>query len=117
MGYMRDHAIVVSSNYGDTIDKAHAEAMAIFPEGRVSPILGPFTNDNRSFFVAPDGSKEGCETSRQNDDLRDQFIEWMAQAKYDDGSGPLNWVEVQFGDDDYQTCVTRDSDQHMRRPS
>lgn len=114
MGYQRDHAIIVSAYYGEAIDKAHATAVEIFGERRVSPILGEFTNGCRSFFIPPDGSKEGWSESGEGDARRAKLIDYLESGKYDDGSSALNWVEVQFGDDNYETKIVNDSDMHMR---
>jgi len=110
MGYERDHTIVVSSRYGDSIDQAHVCAIKLFGENRVSDILGPFTDGSRSFFVAPDGSKEWWDESNHNDELRNKLKEYMRTHRYDDGSGPLSWAEVQFNDDERETKIIDHSD-------
>ena len=63
MGYEKAHAIIVTG-YGKHIRSAHRIAMRLFPENQVSPILTGMTNAFESFFVAPDGSKEGWEERR-----------------------------------------------------
>lgn len=106
MGYLRRHAIVVvGSNYEDARDikEAHAKAVEIFPW--VSPISPPHTNGEMSFFVPPDGSKEGWAGSREGDERRDKFVEWLK------GNLKTNcWVEVCFGEDEPNTHVVRASD-------
>lgn len=57
MGIICHHAIVVTSCFGDVIEKAHAEAVDHFIEN-VSPLGPEMTNRYRSFCVFPDGSKE-----------------------------------------------------------
>lgn len=116
MGYERDNAFIVSGRFGDWIDKAHAEAERIFnqeeeafgdPWDVVSPILTSPVNGVRSFFVAPDGSKEGWDTSDIGDARRAEFVRWLEAQRYEDCSSPLNWVEVQYGDDEHETrdCI------------
>lgn len=112
MGYMRHHAIVVTTFVGD-IEEAHAKAVELFSSwggeradtGVVSEIVGSWINGYHSFFIAPDGSKEGREESENGDKARDEFIAWIeAEQRY------LRYVEVQFADDDGVVKVTR-SDQ------
>ena len=113
MGYMRHHAIIVSSWNDKLVKKARRAAKEIFPY--VSPVSQEAVNGYRSFFVPPDGSKEGWEESQLGDRQRAMFIEWLDTQRYEDGSTCLNWVEVQYGDDEYQTCIIAHSDEKVRR--
>lgn len=132
MGYMRHHAIIVTSRDDVVIEKAHGWAMELFaptevsigedPIARdwsslVSPIALGVVNDQRSFAVFPDGSKEGWGTSDHGDMVRDALISLLDGERYSDGSSALDWVLVQFGDDDGDTRVLRDSDERKRSES
>jgi hypothetical protein len=108
MGYMRHHAIIVTS-YADKIDAAHAKAVAIFDD-MVTPVVKSHTNGYGSFMVVPDGSKERWEASKIGDACRDEFVEWLNTQRYSDDSTSLKWAEVQYGDDEYETRIVRDSD-------
>jgi hypothetical protein len=66
MGYMRHHAIIVTSWKRELLEQAHARAVELGMS--VSEVTGEVTNSYRSFLVAPDGSKEGWDTS---DDLQE----------------------------------------------
>ncbi len=102
MGYMSLHSIVVSA-WNDDIESAHAKASELFKW--VSPISLVHTNGYRSFFVPPDGSKEGWDESDKGNDNRAAFIQWMReQETY------LDWVEVQYGNDDGITRICSHSD-------
>lgn len=90
MGYMRHHAIVVSSEDEEALQKAHDLATQIFRW--VSPISPPVTNNNRAFFIPPDGSKEGWQESDDGDARREKFTQGLAASFVD-------WVEVQYGDE------------------
>jgi hypothetical protein len=107
MGYMRHHAIVVTNCYGDWIVRAHDKATEIFPV--VSPVLGSEINGYFSFFVPPDGSKEGWAESDVGDARRERFIAWLESLRYDDGGSPLDWAEVQYGDEEGEDEVIRSS--------
>ena len=62
-------------------------------------------------MVAPDGSKEGWSESCKGDAQRAALIEFMDTFRFEDGSSPLAWVEVQFGDDNLVSRVVRHSDE------
>lgn len=112
MGYMQYHAIVVTDHgYGTTLDEAHKIATEIFRW--ISPISPGMTNGVRAFFIPPDGSKEGWEESDQGNDNRSKFLAALEKFRYDDKSTPLDWVEVQFGDDDGETKIGRHSDMEV----
>ena len=109
---MRHHAIVVTSWHDELLEQAHAKAVELGCS--VSEITTPVTNMYRSFLVAPDGSKEGWDGSDAGDDRRDVLTAWLDNQRYDDDSTPLQWVEVQYGDDDLESRIIRDSDDAMR---
>ena len=111
MGYMRHHAIVVSSWDGALIVKARAKAEKAFSGvTEVSKVTSGAINGYRSFFVAPDGSKEGWGDSDLGDEARDSFILWLRQQVETDGSSCIKWIEVQFGDDEGKTRVLQHSE-------
>ena len=113
MGYMKHHAIVVTSWDDELLQKAHAKALEIFDQ--VAPITPPVINGYVSFLIAPDGSKEGWGDSRVGDEKRGEFIEWVDSKRYDDGAA-IDYVEIQFGDDfDRKTKIIRHSDDHVAR--
>jgi hypothetical protein len=124
MGYMRHHAVVVTSWKDELIEAAHGKAIDLFDEYEttfgsrdlrdcVSPIVG--NGMTRSFVVAPDGSKEGWNLSDAGDTARRALIGWLDEQRYDDDSTSIDWVEVQFGDDDGETVIVNDSDRRRRR--
>lgn len=109
MGYMAHHTIVVCGWQKDAVEAAHAKAVELFEPVQasdiggynkcmVSPLMGPYVNVEYSFFVAPDGSKEGWDTSQRGDDAREAFTEWLQEQRKT--GRYLDWVEVRFGGDD-----------------
>jgi len=98
MGYIRHHAIVVTS-YGETTKLAQDKAKEIFGTN-VSEIVNSNVNGYQSFFVAPDGSKEGWEESEQGDKDRALFIEFIEQQKYEDDINSISFAELFYGDDE-----------------
>ena len=113
MGYMRHNALVVSGSYSNYINLAHARALELGMA--VSGIVDSPSNGVKSFFIAPDGSKEGWDNSERGDECRQAFVGWLATQRYGDGSGPLDWVEIQYGDDERKTRVIAHSDQAAYR--
>ena len=114
MGYMRHHALAVTSWHSEKLAEAHAEAARLFGT-LVTPIVGGAINNEASFFVAPDGSKEGWSDSDEGDRLRAEFTLWLKARAEDDGSSVLAWVEVQYGDDYHEAKVCDASDWQQRR--
>lgn len=102
MGYMRHNAILVTGYMRKDVEAAHVEAVALFGQ-LVSPIVDSAVNDHPSFFVAPDGSKEGWGDSHHHDKLREVFRRFLHKQ-----SG-LNWAEVVYGDEEGPTRIV-DSD-------
>ena len=105
MGYMRHHAIVVSSWNESHLESVHKAAIDIFPW--VSPISPLAMNRERAFFIPPDGSKEGWEDSDKGDDRRERFLQCLNRERYEDGSTALSWVEICYGGDEKQTVSFR----------
>jgi hypothetical protein len=106
MGYMRHHAIVVTGFDGKHVRRARDQAVRL--DMCVSDISSSPVNGYSSFCVFPDGSKEGWTDSHEGDARRDLLVEWM-KSRFDEGY--LDWAEVQYGDDDYDTRVVRHSDE------
>ena len=69
-----------------------------------SPICPPQVNGERSFFIPPDGSKEGWSDSDKGDERRNEFVEWLRSE------GQVHWVEVCYAEDESNTRTTRASD-------
>jgi len=108
MGYLRNHAIVVTSGNPGALEAAHQRAISIFP--CVTEITEAQSNGCQSFLIPPDGSKEGWMASDEGDYRRDEYVEWLCKQEFGDGSNWLDWVEVQYGDDYLESKVLRSSD-------
>lgn len=98
MGYIKHHAIAITSGIDELLKKAHVKAKEIFGD-RASEILKGETNAYNSFFIAPDGSKEGWEESKKGDRQRELFVEWINDQVYEDGSNSLAFCEFFYGED------------------
>jgi hypothetical protein len=114
MGYMRHHAIVVTSWNSGMLEMAHSKAKEIFQQ--VAPITPETVNGYVSFLIAPDGSKEGWDHSDTGDRCRDEFIAWLDSQRYEDNSTSLQYVEIQFGDDNgFADILRHDDDERFGR--
>lgn len=113
MGYIRNHVIVVTDHgHGDCIQVAHEFAMSL--GGSVTEITDETTNGVQSFALMPDGSKEGWDESQEGDTRRDRLVTFLRTLCYEDGSSPLSWVEVQFGDDENVAKIIQSSDDDQK---
>lgn len=116
MGYIKHHTIVVTGWRKKEVIQAREKAVEIFdiecnddlvmkqPFGSqiISPIIGGLTNSQTSFFIAPDGSKEGWDTSDNANNGRARFLDWIKNA-----DNYCDYVEIVFGgDDSYQEILT-----------
>lgn len=114
MGYMRHHAIIVTT--WDEILAAHAyeKAVSLFRDiAAVSPILRSSVNVYSTFLIAPDGSKEGWGHSVAGDRARLAFIEYLDSRRYEDGSSSLSWCLVRYGDEEGQDVLEDSSARYM----
>lgn len=112
MGYIRHHAIIVTSclvNLESARKQAQEYGLA------VSNIVKSPINGYKSFFVAPDGSNEGWAESETGNIARDRFIYWLRKQAYEDDSSPYEWVELQYKDDNRENKITRHSDDRRYR--
>ena len=109
MGDIRHRAMVVTSWDRERLTAAHTKA-AEFLGHLVSPVIESTSNGYVSFFTAPDGSNLGWVESDFAETSRVAFMTWLDTQRYDDGSSPFAWVEVQYGDEEQNTKIVCDSD-------
>jgi hypothetical protein len=113
MGYMQHHAIVVTSfdkvKIGEALE--HAKALG---DMRVTAIVESNINGYHTFCVVPDGSKAGWHESEHGDSCRERLKAWLRAQIYGDGSSSIQWVEVMYGDDEWQCHVVDDGDRLRR---
>lgn len=97
MGYHIHHTIVVTSWNEERTKAAHDFARIIFStlDAHVSEISTPGINGYTSFFIAPDGSKEGWPESNACNTARDKFFKSLKEL-----DGYVDAVEVAFGGDE-----------------
>lgn len=99
MGRIRHDAIVVTGWRDEDIEAAHGVARTLCADSpiEVTEITAAAVNGQRSFMLAPDGSKEGWEDSDKGDEARKAFLSWI-DADYNPHF--IEWVAVNFGGDE-----------------
>ena len=113
MGYMRHHGMLVTTFDKEKAEAAHQKAREIFTF-LVSEIRESVINGYYSFAIFPDGSKEDWDDSDLGDGNRAFFKAWLETQRHEDRRTSLDWVEVQYGDDDWDTKIIADSDALLR---
>lgn len=103
MGHTTHHAIVVTSYDERDINAARDAAMGIGLS--VTPVVESPVNGYHTFLVVPDGSKTGWADSDQCDAERAGFKTWLRGCRFEDGSSPFSWVEVEYSSDDQSALV------------
>lgn len=96
MGIINHNAIIATTWSQDAAREFNAWLLR-YPNALCSSLESP-CNGYVTFFIAPDGSKEGWEESDAGDRFRDTVIARLRQDDYDDGSSPWAWVEVGYGE-------------------
>jgi len=98
MGFIRHTAIVVTCWRDDLTETGIrlAQNLGLLVVYHERPVL----NNYRTFVICPNGSKAGWPDAEVWKDKCDAFIVWLDANRYDDGSTALQWIEVQYGDDE-----------------
>lgn len=113
MGYMRHHAVVVTSGIKTLIDSAYGKAKQI--GCAVTEVVESPVNGYYSFLIASDGSKEGWDESDIGDRRRADFAVWANAQAYGDGSNSLGFVEVMYHDERHAVEIVHDDGEMMRK--
>jgi len=101
MGYIKHHAMVITGYGEDDISEAHR--FAYLCELNPSSIIDSPTNGFKTFFIPPDGSKEGWDASGIGDENRARFKKFLRRRKI-----YLDWAEIAYGGDDGECSVEDD---------
>jgi hypothetical protein len=113
---MKHNAIVVTDWDKNQLTQAHEKAKEIFNAAKfgfksgsslVSEVITSVVNSQLSFFIAPDGSKEGWADSETGDKARKEFLDWLLK-----NDNYCDYIEICFGGDDDNNYIirTKDSD-------
>ena len=106
MGTIKHNAIIVTGWDKTNMNTIRKKAKEIFKKHfenvqkgnkLVSNLVPSLMNEDFSFFIAPDGSKEGWQTSNNGDSAREEFIDYLS------GQKRCNYIEIYFGGDFQET--------------
>lgn len=103
MGYIGHHVMIVVGWEDKRIEPAHAKAKELGMT--VSDVIESPVNGYMSFYVAPDGSKEGWADSEEGDQQRAAFVTWLREhpALY------LRWAEIHLDVDSNHVRVLQNN--------
>lgn len=103
MGYMIHHTIVVTGWHEDSMKNGYEIAVMAFKDTACTftPIYISPVNGYMTFYILPDGSKEGWLESDKADEARGNFMESLR-----DYNGYLDAVELQYGGDEPEINTT-----------
>ena len=93
MGFITHDAIVVTAFSKKYIEASHKKAVELFGT-QVSDISEAAVNGYVSFFIPPDGSKEGWEESVVGNFRRAELVTFMREA-----DSYVDFVEIRYGGD------------------
>jgi hypothetical protein len=108
MRNIKHHAIIVTSNDKAQIELVRKRCIELYNQfmefNNGKALVGNLTlgviNNFYSFMIAPDGSKEGYDTSDDGDLVRKKICNFIDSLKSPEGYNAVNYVEVYFGSDD-----------------
>ena len=98
MGYIKHHAIIITTWDDKTLAKIYKHLVPIFGK-RISKIIKSDINGFVSLFIAPDGSKEDWPESDKGDKDRAKLIRYLNTFAYEDGSNAIKYVEISYDEE------------------
>lgn len=101
MGYIRHHAMIITDCDLEKIRDIHrfATLCSLNP----TSIMDSPVNGYRTFFIPPDGSKEGWEPSNEGDEERKRFKQFIRKRH-----PYCDWTEISYGGCDGHSQVEDD---------
>lgn len=107
MGHFKHSTLIITSWHEESIKSLHKKANEIFHdvfekdlitekgEDLITPIFEGIRNEQYTFFIIPDGSKEGWAASDLSDEARKKLIDYI-----DTNDFYCSFAELFFGGDD-----------------
>jgi hypothetical protein len=110
MRNIRHHALVVTCNDRKILESIRAKTLELYKlnmeasngSNLVSEIKDSIVNNYASFFIIPDGSKEGYDASDDGDVIREKLIQFIKPLTASE-SYHLSYAEISYGADDGNT--------------
>lgn len=105
MGYIKYDAIIVSGEIRERVEAAWMVAKRYLPDTTSAIVYHP-VNSGASFFIAPDGSKEGWPDEDPYNDAMAEFGDWAGSLNFIEGFG-CSFIHVRYGGDDDNAEIKR----------
>jgi hypothetical protein len=110
---IKHHTIIITSNDKPKLEGLRKRIISLYTEKMeakkgaqlVSPLVDSLINNFSTFFIAPDGSKEGYDASDDGDRIRKMVIELIEDEIEDDDSNEIRYLEVFYGDDNKEADI------------
>lgn len=111
MGYVIHEVIIITCYAEELAKKAHVKAKELLqpldkfdPDRIVTDIVLSNINAYYTFFIAPDGSKQGWESAKYFAIQRERFLSWLVLQEEEEGVW-YQWVEVKYGKTEFGNNV------------
>ena len=110
MRNIRHHALIITCNDRKLLESIRNKALELYKQhmeassgsNLVSEIKESIVNHYASFFIIPDGSKEGYDASDDGDVIREKLIAYITPLCISEAYH-LSFGEISFGADDGTT--------------
>jgi len=99
MGIENNEAIIATTWNKEVAEKTR-EWIRELPTAwqQLFAIIPSIVNHKQTIIFAPDGSKKGWDIAEQGQRFRNEFFDLLKSFDYDDGSSPLDFIEVGYGE-------------------
>lgn len=113
MKNIKHHTIAITASDKVQLEALRGKVINIYKEKMeakkgfqlVSPIIESLINNFCTFYIAPDGSKEGYDASDDGDIIRKSITTLIESYKQADGENPFRYVEIAYGADDNSSQI------------
>ena len=102
MGHKRHFVMIVSSADATDLAQVHATALSLFKQ-KVTPIVAGDINGISTFMIGPSGSQWDDSIAKDWKAAELKLIWYMSRYAFADGSSPIDWVTVQYADDNHES--------------
>jgi len=99
MGIENNEAILATTWSDEVVNSIRAWVKDLDPSQQGLFCFVPsLINRKTTILLAPSGSKRGWSTDYEISQLREVFIVYLKTFDYEDGSSPIEWIEVGYGE-------------------
>lgn len=107
MKNIKHHTIAITSNDKVQLEALRNRVLSIYKEKMeakkgnqiVSPIFESLINSFCTFYIIPDGSKEGYDASEDGDTVRKSIVELINSYNQAGRENIFRFIEISYGED------------------